>query len=96
MAQISKEQVKRIADLAHLAVTEEEVAMYTDQLQSIVTFANQLSELNTDDVKPTTHIMHQPNVLREDVQKQTITQEEALKNAPDKQAGYFKVPPILE
>lgn len=96
MAKITKEQVERVADLAHLAVTEEEVAMYTEKLQSIVTYANQLNELNTDGVKPTTHILHEKNVLRQDVVKQTITQEEALKNAPDKQGGYFKVPPILE
>lgn len=96
MAKITKEQVERIADLAHLAVTEEEVAMYTEQLQSIVTFANQLSELNTDDVKATTHVLHETNVMREDIPKQSITQEEALKNAPDKKDGYFKVPSILE
>lgn len=96
MPEITKEQVARIADLAHLAVTEEEIEQYTEQLQSIVTFADQLSELNTDGVEPTTHVLHQTNVFREDVQKQTITQEEALKNAPEKEDGYFKVPPILE
>ncbi len=96
MPEITKEQVARIADLAHLAVTEEEIEAYTKQLQSIVEFADQLSELNTDDVEPTTHVLHQTNVFREDVKKQTITQEEALKNAPEKEDGYFKVPPILE
>jgi len=96
MTQITKEQVERIADLIHLAVTDEEVAMYQEQLQSVINFANQLSELNTDDVQPTTHVLHEGNVLREDVPKQTITQEEALKNAPDQKDGYFKVPPILE
>lgn len=96
MPEITKEQVKRMADLAHLAVTEEEVEAYQEKLQSMLTYVDQLSELNTDDVEPTTHVLHQTNVFREDVQKQTITQEEALKNAPDKQDGYFKVPPILE
>ncbi|WP_284141379.1 MULTISPECIES: Asp-tRNA(Asn)/Glu-tRNA(Gln) amidotransferase subunit GatC [unclassified Virgibacillus] len=96
MAEISKEQVKHVANLARLAITEEEAEMFTDHLRSIITYAEQLNELDTEGVEPTTHVLDLKNVMRKDEPKEWITQEEALKNAPDKQAAYFRVPSILE
>ncbi|MBB6454904.1 aspartyl-tRNA(Asn)/glutamyl-tRNA(Gln) amidotransferase subunit C [Salirhabdus euzebyi] len=96
MAEISKEQVKHVANLARLAVTEEEVEKFSEQLGSIITFAEQLNELDTDNVEPTTHVLDLKNVMRKDESKQWLTQEEALKNAPDKKDGQFRVPSILE
>ncbi|MEC5424338.1 Asp-tRNA(Asn)/Glu-tRNA(Gln) amidotransferase subunit GatC [Virgibacillus sp. C22-A2] len=96
MADITKEQVKHVAHLARLAITEEEAEMFTDQLSSIISYAEQLNELDTEGVEPTTHVLEIKNVLRKDESKQWITQEEALKNAPDKKDGHFRVPSILE
>ncbi|TCT18911.1 aspartyl/glutamyl-tRNA(Asn/Gln) amidotransferase subunit C [Melghiribacillus thermohalophilus] len=96
MSEISKEQVKHVAHLARLAITEEEAEMFTKQLSAIIDYAEQLNELDTDHVKPTTHVLDLKNVLRKDEPKQWITQEEALKNAPDKKDGQFRVPSILE
>ncbi|TFJ91323.1 Asp-tRNA(Asn)/Glu-tRNA(Gln) amidotransferase subunit GatC [Lentibacillus salicampi] len=96
MADISKDQVKHVANLARLAITEEEADMFTEQLSSIIDYAEQLNELDTDNVEPTTHVLDLKNVLREDEPKEWISREEALKNAPDKQGGYFRVPSILE
>ncbi|MFD2629531.1 Asp-tRNA(Asn)/Glu-tRNA(Gln) amidotransferase subunit GatC [Oceanobacillus kapialis] len=96
MADISKEQVKHVAHLARLAVTEEEVEKFTEQLSSIITYAEQLNELDTDGVEPTTHVLDLKNVLRKDEPKEWITQDEALKNAPDKKDGHYRVPSILE
>lgn len=94
---VTKENTKRIAQLAHLKLSEEEVDMYTKDLQYMTKYAEQLSELNTADVKPTAYVMgHTKNVLRKDEAKQWLTQEEVLKNAPDQQDGHFKVPSIME
>lgn len=96
MADISKDQVKHVAHLARLAVTEDEADLFTDQLGSIIGYAEQLNELDTEGVEPTTHVMDLKNVLRKDEPKEWISKEDALKNAPDKQNGYFRVPSILE
>ncbi|MFD1360799.1 Asp-tRNA(Asn)/Glu-tRNA(Gln) amidotransferase subunit GatC [Lentibacillus salinarum] len=96
MADISKDQVKHVANLARLAITEEEADMFTDHLSSIIQYAEQLNELDTDNVEPTTHVLDLKNVLREDKPKEWISKEDAMKNAPDEQEGYFRVPSILE
>ncbi|GGB49896.1 Asp-tRNA(Asn)/Glu-tRNA(Gln) amidotransferase subunit GatC [Virgibacillus dakarensis] len=96
MADISSDQVKHVANLARLAITDEEAERFTKQLSSILEYAEQLNELDTTGVEPTTHVLDLKNVLRKDEPKKTITQEEALKNAPDKKGDYFRVPSILE
>lgn len=96
MAQFNKDLVIKIADVAKLALSDEEAEEMTDHLRSFMNYADKLNELNTDDVKPTTHVNHEQNVLRRDEAKQSLTQEEALNNAPDQQEGQFKVPSILE
>lgn len=96
MAHITKEDMMRTADLARLAITEEEAEMYSEQISSILTFTEKLNEINTDDVKPTTNGNLITNVLRADEPKQYITREEALNNAPEHEGGQFKVPAIME
>ncbi|MGY0694983.1 Asp-tRNA(Asn)/Glu-tRNA(Gln) amidotransferase subunit GatC [Virgibacillus sp. FSP13] len=96
MADISTEQVKHVANLARLAITDEEAERFTKQLSSILEYAEQLNELDTTGVEPTTHVLDLKNVLRKDEPKDWITQEDALKNAPDKKGDYFRVPSILE
>ncbi len=96
MARITQEEVKHVAKLARLAVTEEEAEMFTNQLDAIIGYAEQLKELDTDGVEPTTHVLDMKNVLREDEVKPWLTREEALKNTPDTQNGLIKVPAVLE
>ena len=96
MTRISKEQVKHVANLARLAITEEKTEKLTKQLDSIITFAEQLNELDTENVEPTTHVLHMKNVLREDKASQGLPREEVLKNAPDHQDGQIRVPGIME
>ncbi|MBM7646962.1 aspartyl-tRNA(Asn)/glutamyl-tRNA(Gln) amidotransferase subunit C [Scopulibacillus daqui] len=93
---ITKEQVKHVANLARLSFTEEEVETFTNQLGDIIDFAEQLNELDTSSVEPTTHVLDISNVLREDVSRDWLTREEALKNAPEQQGGQVKVPAVLE
>ncbi|MBT2694253.1 Asp-tRNA(Asn)/Glu-tRNA(Gln) amidotransferase subunit GatC [Bacillus sp. ISL-55] len=96
MSRISEEQVKHVAHLARLAITEEEAQMLTEQLDKIITYAEQLNELNTDNVEPTAHVLEIKNVMREDRAKEGLPREEVLKNAPEHQDGQIKVPGIME
>lgn len=96
MAEITKDQVLKTADLARIAISEEEAEMYSEQLTDVITFAEKINNLNTDDVKKTLYGRETDNVLRDDVPKHSITQEEALLNAPEKEDGQFKVPSIME
>lgn len=96
LSRISEEQVKHVAHLARLAITEEEAQKFTKQLDAIISFGEQLAEVNTDGVKPMSHVLTMTNIMREDEPKECLTVEEVLKNAPDKQDGQFKVPSILD
>ncbi|MGM7703499.1 Asp-tRNA(Asn)/Glu-tRNA(Gln) amidotransferase subunit GatC [Pseudalkalibacillus sp. Hm43] len=96
MSRISKEEVKHVAKLARLDMTDEEADMFTKQLDDIIGYAEQLNELDTENVEPTTHVLDMKNVLREDETKPWLNNEEALKNTPDKQNGLIKVPAVLE
>jgi aspartyl-tRNA(Asn)/glutamyl-tRNA(Gln) amidotransferase subunit C len=96
MSRISTDQVKHAAHLARLAITEEEAEKFTQQLDSIIAFAEQLNELDTDGVEPTSHVLNLTNVLREDKAEEGLPREDVLKNAPEHQDGQFKVPSILE
>ncbi|MCM3719521.1 Asp-tRNA(Asn)/Glu-tRNA(Gln) amidotransferase subunit GatC [Fictibacillus phosphorivorans] len=96
MSRISKDQVKHVAHLARLAVTDEEAEMLTEQLDKIIGFAEELNELDTDNVEPTTHVLEMKNILREDEVRNSVSVDEAMKNAPAQKDGQFKVPNILE
>ncbi|MFC4323982.1 Asp-tRNA(Asn)/Glu-tRNA(Gln) amidotransferase subunit GatC [Litchfieldia salsa] len=96
MSRISIDQVKHVANLARLAVTEDEAKMFAKQLDDIITFAEQLNELDTENVAPTSHVLPMKNVLREDVAKPGLPVEEVLKNAPDTKDGHIRVPSIIE
>ncbi|WP_088103302.1 Asp-tRNA(Asn)/Glu-tRNA(Gln) amidotransferase subunit GatC [Halalkalibacter urbisdiaboli] len=96
MSRISKEEVKHVANLARLAVTEEEVELFTKQLDAIISFAEQLNELDTEGVEPTSHVLDMKNVLREDKADKGLPIEDVLKNAPDHEDGQIRVPSIME
>ncbi|MBO2536555.1 MULTISPECIES: Asp-tRNA(Asn)/Glu-tRNA(Gln) amidotransferase subunit GatC [Rummeliibacillus] len=95
MEKLSKEQVKHVANLARLAITEEEAEKFTAQLGAITDFAEQLNELDTTNVEPTTHVLPLVNVLREDVAVKGLDREVMMKNVKDQQDGLVKVPPII-
>lgn len=93
---ITKEEVEKIAKLAKLEFTEEEKQRFTQQLAEIVSYVEKLRELNTQDVKPTSHVIELKNVLREDKVGKSLSQEEALANAPAKRKSHFSVPKVIE
>lgn len=92
---INKEQVKYVAQLARLELTEEEYDKFTDQLGDILNHAEKISGLNLENIKPTTHPQLITNVFREDETLDSLSQEDALSNAPDKENNMFKVPRII-
>jgi len=97
MSRISMDQVKHVAHLARLAITEEEAVKFQKQLDQMISFAEQLNELDTENVEPTSHVLDMKNVMREDVSKKGLPVEEVLKNAPDSsEDGHIRVPSILE
>ena len=88
-------EVEHIARLARLRLTKEEKERYSVQLGKIIEYVRQLNELDLAKVPPTSHVVPLKNVLREDVVRESLPQEEALRNAPQKEKGYFKVPKVL-
>lgn len=97
MSKITEDQVKRAADLARLAITDEEAERYTQQINEVFSIADQLQGLNTDNIEPTTHIFSVKNVLRDDVPQEGLTHEQVFKNAKEhEQDGQFRVPAIME
>ena len=93
---VSKEDVKHIAKLSKLNLTEKELEKYTNELSSIVDFANELSNISVEGIKPTAHILDIKNVFRKDEVQPSYDREEILKNAPSKDAGCVSVPKVVE
>ncbi|MPN38059.1 Aspartyl/glutamyl-tRNA(Asn/Gln) amidotransferase subunit C [bioreactor metagenome] len=92
---ISRQQVEHVAMLARLELSEEEVAGYTVQLNSILDYAAMLDQLNTDDIKPTAYAVPLHNIVREDQVQPSFAREKVLANAPVAEDGFFKVPRIV-
>jgi aspartyl-tRNA(Asn)/glutamyl-tRNA(Gln) amidotransferase subunit C len=93
---IDRRTVEHVARLARLALTEEERTRFTHQLGSILAYCAKLDELPTEDVEPAFHAVAATNVERDDVSGPSLPREEILAAAPAHEAGFFKVPPILE
>ncbi|MHA2788759.1 Asp-tRNA(Asn)/Glu-tRNA(Gln) amidotransferase subunit GatC [Corynebacterium sp. S7] len=95
MSDISREDIEHLASLARLALTEEELSTYADQMDTIMDAVSKVSQVNTEGVEPMSHphSIHAP--MREDVEIKTLTQEQALDQAPEVEDERFVVPQIL-
>lgn len=93
---ITVKDVEHVAALARLSLSEEEKNTYTEQLNAILKYAEQLNGLDTEGVEPTSHAVPLFNVLREDTPKPSLSIEKVMLNAPDEEDGQFKVPAVLE
>ena len=93
---ITNKLIQDIAALAKLEFDEKSTEKMKVDLERIIRFIDKLSEIDTDGVEPLIYLSEEVNVLREDEIKAVITQVEALKNAPEKDSDYFKVPTILK
>ena len=93
---VTKEDLQNVAVLSRLAIPADQEDKYIDQMDKILTYMANLSELDTENVKPTTYALPMQNVFRKDEVKESLDREAALANAPLKEDGYFKVPKVLE
>ena len=93
---LSSEDVAKVALLARLRVSPDELETFTGQLNSIVDFVNQLQELDTQNVEPLAHGVEVRNVFRDDVRGPSLDREAALSNAPQRNSDSFLVPAVLE
>ena len=93
---ITKQEVEHVAKLGRLELSEQEKENLTDQLSNILTYVEKLNELDTKGVEPTSHVLDINNVMREDTPDESLSQERALANAPEKEAGHYRVPLIIE
>jgi aspartyl-tRNA(Asn)/glutamyl-tRNA(Gln) amidotransferase subunit C len=93
---LTLEEVKHIAELARLQLTEEEMARYAEQLSDILDYAARLQSIDTSTISPTDRVISTGNVLRKDEARPGLCQQTLLDNAPETEKGQFKVPPILE
>lgn len=95
MSEISAEQVAHLANLARIALTDEEIEHLTAELGQIMQAVEKVSEVATPDVPPTSHPIPMHNVFRDDVVAQTLTVEQALSGAPEADGSRFVVSAIL-
>ena len=91
---IDIKEVERIAELARLALTDEEKSLYAKQLAKIIEYFDELKAVDTTGIEPMAHALSMTNVLREDVVVPSLGCEVLLSNAPEREGSLFKVPKI--
>lgn len=96
MSEISAAEVRHLAVLARIDLSESEIESLTSELSQIVESVAKVSEVATEDVPATSHPMPLTNVFRPDVVVPSLSVEQALSSAPDREGDRFRVPPILD
>ncbi len=96
---ISRREVSKIAELARLHFSEEELDAFTIQFQHLLDYIEQLKQLDVNDIEPTSHVSlteeFEKHIFREDEIKPSLPVEESLANAPDPGSGHFRVPKVI-
>ncbi len=93
---VTKDDVRKVARLARLKMTDEELDRYTPQLNNILGFVEQLAEVNTDSVEPLANVVNIDLKLREDAVNDGDYQDKVLSNAPETASGFYVVPKVVE
>jgi aspartyl-tRNA(Asn)/glutamyl-tRNA(Gln) amidotransferase subunit C len=93
---ITKKDVAYVADLAKLVLSDSDVELYTTQLQRILSYVEKLSAIDTEGIAPTAYTVTTNTPTREDNVSGSLAGPDGLKNAPEDERGYFKVPKIIE
>lgn len=96
---LTEEQVRYVADLANLSLTEEETKHFAEELSHILTYVDKLNELDTSNVEPMAQVLFDVEdtaTMRPDIPGGTLPVEVALQNAPLSGAGHFKVPLVID
>lgn len=93
---IDIEQVRQVAKLSRLALSEDEIIKFAEQLSAILEYIEKLNQLDTSNVEPLAHCLPINNCLRQDIIKPSLGTEATLSNAPQKDEQFFLVPKILD
>ncbi len=94
-APISRDEVAKVADLARLSLSDDELDHFTEQLAAVLEHARDVEALDVSDVEPTAHPYELTNVFRPDEVRPTLDRDEVLAQAPAAEDGQFRVPPVL-
>jgi len=93
---VTKDDVQYMAHLARLQLKNEEAEGLKEDMNKILGYMDKLDQLDTSDVEPLEHVTEQPTALRKDIAKEPLSHDDALKNAPDADSDYFRVPRVIE
>ena len=93
---VTEDDVRHVAHLSRLDCSDEETRRFTHDLNQILGYMDQLAQLDTEGIAPTSHSLKLQNVFREDEVRPSLAHEQALANAPDREGPFFKVPQIIQ
>ena len=95
MTKISSSDVRKVAQLARLELPEDQIETYTEQLEEILSYVDQLQDIDTENITPTTRAVEVINAMREDLVEVNCLREDLLNQAPHREGDFFRVPKIL-
>ena len=95
MTRISSSDVRKVAQLARLELPEDQIEIYTSQLEEILSYVEQLQEIDTQNIPPTTRAVEVVNSMRDDLVEVHSSREDILNQAPHREGEFFRVPKIL-
>ena len=95
MTKISPSDVRKVAQLARLQLPEDQIETYTEQLEEILSYVDQLQEIDTENIAPTTRAVEVVNAMREDLVEVNCSREDLLNQSPHREGDFFRVPKIL-
>ena len=94
--EFDKNSTLKLAKLARLSLNDEQLDSLEKDLTSIVSLIDQLKEINTDKIDPTSNSLNQDLILRDDIAENKLSNEDLLRNVPDSELGFFVVPKVIE
>src|SRR5262245_22805710 len=92
---LTADEVRKAADLARLELSDADVEAMAKQLSAIVDYVNQLQQVNTDGIEPLAHALDLNDVFRDDLLAPSLSEDEALANAPNRSGNYYSVPAVF-
>ena len=95
MTKISSSDVRKVAQLSRLELPEDQIQTYTKQLEEILSYVEQLQEIDTENIPPTTRAVEVVNAMREDIVEVSCSREDLLNQAPQREGDFYRVPKIL-
>ncbi len=92
---LKKDEIEYLGNLAKIGLTDDEKEQFAKELEKIIYYVSQLSEVPTENISPMWHVLPLTNVFREDEVRDSTERDKLLENAPDKTDRFFKVPKII-